>query len=428
MAKAADTGRRLDLALAAAPAVLLPLAALAGGAEPRLAGHAFGALFLLLGLARLLLDGPERALTPLALACLPVALIATAGADGRWDRAAPELVALAAAGALVLLGRGAGRAQEGGALVLAAAQPGLALFALWALAVDLAGLEAHAPFAGHDESGSLAASFGAKNVAATWFGLSALVSAARLIALSRGGTRAPRRRDVLPAMAALGLALAALALTDSRAGIACAAFGMAVLLWLTLSPALLRVQPRTRRRLVALAAAAFLAATLATGQGALARAGSLAAAAEVRLDMYGVYLGLWLERPWLGWGLGAFNTASESVAELASGHLVDYHGAAHNLVVQWLVQGGIAGTLAMALAAAALNAPLLRRPREVEPALALAAGALALSHGLFDYGLELPAIVWLYATLLGLGIGAAERQRAPAPPAAAGQGPASAGS
>lgn len=120
-----------------------------------------------------------------------------------------------------------------------------------------------------------------------------------------------------------------------------------------------------------------------------------------------------LDAPWFGHGLGRFSQALASVTDAETAPALINQGAAHNFVLQWLVQTGIVGTLAGAMVVAApilAVARGLRRRRRLRAPLkaSLVISAVVFGHGLIDYALEIPAIVWWLALFLGYGAGIAD--------------------
>jgi O-antigen ligase len=91
-------------------------------------------------------------------------------------------------------------------------------------------------------------------------------------------------------------------------------------------------------------------------------------------------------------------------------------GEAHNIVVTWLVETGVAGLAMLVLALGAMHARIFgvltsRRTPRTFARLAVMAGVLLLLHGLTDSSLDLPGVTWLYALLLGAACGLASGGR-----------------
>jgi hypothetical protein len=167
-------------------------------------------------------------------------------------------------------------------------------------------------------------------------------------------------------------------------------------------------EPRLRRAALAL----LLAAVLGTSLLAAARPALVAGLAGrftqsdlyLRPHMWRAATGLFLERPWLGWGIGSYECALEREAS-ASDVPAEAHGEAHSTVLQLAAERGLAGLLSLALlvlAAAASAHERLRkdadRPMAVGRALALAGAA---TYALVQYVWYLPAVGTLVWMVLG---------------------------
>ena len=86
-------------------------------------------------------------------------------------------------------------------------------------------------------------------------------------------------------------------------------------------------------------------------------------------------------------------------------------GAAHNVFLQWLVQQGVVGLLAMTFVFGVIFYPIIRslaapskKPRNFLR-LSIAVTFLVFAHGVVDYALEIPSVMWTYAYILGLASG-----------------------
>jgi len=164
-------------------------------------------------------------------------------------------------------------------------------------------------------------------------------------------------------------------------------------------------EPRVRRAALVLLPATVLGASLL----AAAQPGLVAGLAGrftqsdlyLRPHMWRAATGLFLERPWLGWGIGSYELALERNAS-ASDVPAEAHGEAHSTVLQLAAERGLAGLLGLALlvlAAAASVRERLRqdadRPMAVGRALALAGAA---TYALVQYVWYQPAVgalVWM---------------------------------
>ncbi len=89
-------------------------------------------------------------------------------------------------------------------------------------------------------------------------------------------------------------------------------------------------------------------------------------------------------------------------------------GAAHNVYLQWLLEEGVPGALAMfaavALVLAATVRGVARRASQRWLGVAcLGMAAVFVIHGLVDFALEEPSLAAFFSAILGLGYGLAER-------------------
>lgn len=267
------------------------------------------------------------------------------------------------------------------------------------------------------------AGFGSSNTAATLFGMSLLLAGAR-IAFRLQDTKMsrlnrPERINYLAqkeyaSLILLILGSIALIMTVSRAGVF---FSLAVLTCLV-GYELRRVSSRghfgflrlKRLQLPAFAAVGMIlllaiSGEISTNQEALLENGA------GRLQIYEVYVSLWLDKPWFGYGLGSFNAVNDANTSLDNAAAMVQIGAAHNVGLQWLLQQGVIGFLVMLFVFALIFRPILKSLRDSARVprhflrLSIAVTALVFAHGMVDYALEIPSVMWTYAYILGLAAG-----------------------
>lgn len=119
---------------------------------------------------------------------------------------------------------------------------------------------------------------------------------------------------------------------------------------------------------------------------------------------------------WFGAGLGGFDTVSMLAATPENFSLLSAQNSAHNLVLQWLLQGGlIFMSLFSALWAAiciakwrGLNS--IQRGRHMVM-LSLSSFILVFIHSQVDFALEIPSVFWLMCCIWGLGLGLSQRRQ-----------------
>lgn len=128
--------------------------------------------------------------------------------------------------------------------------------------------------------------------------------------------------------------------------------------------------------------------------------------AEMRLRAYNLASDAIMDNPWLGFGLGSFESAfrlyRNDTLPLRFQH-------AHNDYLEMAIEWGLpaCGVLAIALLtliSLCLKGAMARRQLEYLPAAACAASILVGLHALADFSMQIPAIAASYAALLGLGV------------------------
>ncbi len=122
-----------------------------------------------------------------------------------------------------------------------------------------------------------------------------------------------------------------------------------------------------------------------------------------RLAVYTILTQAITENPWLGTGYGSFEKSfrlhrNESVK--------GYYTAAHNTYLENMFELGILPTLALCMAVLLIALKCLqgiwtRKRYWYYPAIGFSATLLVGTHALVDFSLQIPAIAYIYATLLG---------------------------
>lgn len=340
---------------------------------------------------------------------------------GRLDTAAPELAALAAAGCIWLIARASAK-RDGAALLLWRLTLGAGtLIGVWAF-IDFTisprtvfGIERAYAFS------RLGAGFLSPNTAATFFGMVSLMGLAELYTQLR--KTIARRYPLARSAPGLSLALIAtlvpatcLVLTASRGGITFTAIA-ALLFVVWQSYALTRKGDAGRRSLgLALAGAGGFAAIAGlvwtlSGELASRRLDRLFDDAT-RTEMFQTYWDAVRLDPVWGHGLGSFAFTNDLVATSLNATSLIRTNAAHNVYLEWLMQAGWAGSLAMwaviaCLLWAVFRGLKARRRQRLHLRAVMAISLLVFLHGLTDYGLEIPGVMWWWAWVLGLGAGIA---------------------
>lgn len=341
------------------------------------------------------------------------------GFFGNWHLAKFEAQTLAAAGAVTATGYTIGRSKEG----LKFAWHAL----IWSLLAFVA-ISAVAFFStplNSDTFGNrLSAGFGSPNTAATLFGIILLLAIAKLTARFQNASFNARPRGDRVALLAqyefaslsvLVLAFGCLIFTVSRAGIA---FSLAAIIGLSAFE-LYRMRRRGRfsflhgrRTMIGFAAVSALVLILAvSGELNQRTQEALFENSSGRIETFKIYWNVFLEKPWFGHGLGSFNAINDQITTLENAPILQPLGAVHNVILQWLVQQGIMGVLAMTFVFGVIFYPIIRalmlpstKPRNFLR-VTIAITFLVFAHGMVDYALEIPSIMWTYSYILGLAAG-----------------------
>lgn len=133
-----------------------------------------------------------------------------------------------------------------------------------------------------------------------------------------------------------------------------------------------------------------------------------------RLQLYAAYWPTAMKSPWLGYGLGAFQAANFLSLNRQNGVLISYLGSAHSVYLQWLLQMGFPGALAMfgcvaAILVATVRGAARRSSQQTLAISSVGAAVVFAVHGLVDFSLEIQSIAAFFALILGLGYGIVER-------------------
>lgn len=277
--------------------------------------------------------------------------------------------------------------------------------------------------------GNLTATFINRNTAACYFGscsvvwLIFLMSAVRRnlppgpIEWKRAPARLLRRsdKDVLIRFVTLFLCLAAMFLTNSRAGVL-VSLGIMIIGFLVFFGRDLSL----RGFAVALVGCAAMGLLLfeVLGGKVGARIDVLGLSDVGRLSVYRSTLRIIAENPWFGTGLGTFPSAFPPYrsAEMSMWGVWD---KGHSTPLEFASEMGLPLTAVVALAWAASLALLLRASRGrrttiVVPLSAMTVALVGLLHSSVDFSLQVPGYSIVVFALLGLGLSQAVRETSPA--------------
>jgi O-antigen ligase len=332
-----------------------------------------------------------------------------------------ELIKLAGYAALFLVGASFAARRDGAERLAAYLVYGGILYCAWAFLAWVTSPNAIFGVPRPYGSGRLAGSFLSANTAGTLFASLAVMS---LVMLLRPFARArrPGERGRLEDFTALWpqgllllLALPCLLLSASRGGlisfVAAALMSIGCLAWIKSS------QRSLSGGFIAVVSLLLFASSvvfLVSGDHTAARLGQTDPLNNDRLQLFAAYWPTAKASPWLGYGLGAFKSFNYLSMTLQNGVLLAFLGAAHDVYLQWLLQMGAPGALAMfgcvgLVLIATVRGAARRASQQTLAVACLGVAAVFAVHGLVDYALEAPSMAAFFSLILGLGYGIAER-------------------
>jgi len=339
--------------------------------------------------------------------------------SGYFDSAAPEYATLGAAGAVWLAGRSGGLKAERAetlwrvTLVIGSVIAAYHFFDFILSPDTLYG----SPRAYHVSR--LSGPFLSANTAATFYGLLSMMALgefARALKSSTGASSALIfiERGAFSSIV-LALSVTCLILTASRAGIAFFAASACLFagweLWSVRSSGGRWGWQSTLGPVLGLLAAGVFFFEL-SGDQVVERFTYLDQNLDGRNALIEAYWSGISVAPWFGHGLGGFTYANLLIADATNARLLLGQGAAHNVYLQWLLQGGIVGFVAISGVIGAilwsLREGLERRKRQRSYLKSTICIAVFVGlHGWVDYALDVTGMMWWVAWVLGLGCGIA---------------------
>lgn len=258
----------------------------------------------------------------------------------------------------------------------------------------------------------LTAAFLSANSAATFFGMASLFGLGGVLRFSARAEDTATLLDrfakggILPLLVLI-FSLTCLVLTASRGGMAATILAAGVLVWWD------RREGRDGlgwKGGTAIVAGLVVIVALTSGGIMQDRLTELGTDDTGRRVMWAVCFDAWKAAPLFGHGFGRFEMAIAPYITAETAGVLSVQGAAHNILLQWLVQAGLVGLVGGVSLVLAAGWPIVRGLRRRPRTLLRTVAAIALMvfvHGQLDYGLEIPAIVWWFSAYLGLGAGAA---------------------
>ena len=388
--------------------------------------------FIALGVAA---TGQNYGVPKLYFAMLGISIaMLLSGKLGDWNIASTELVTLWAGAALWLAGHIIGQNREASYRTWSYLTWIGVFIAILAFIIHLTTNQSSTGTVKSFQIGRLAGNFGSSNTAATLFGMFLIISLGRLTSNAHNKLKntTPKIyrlnrliREEFASLTCALLSLACLLLTESRAGIVISLTVALVLLSTELyryrrRKRSLSGQSQTRRSRVAIASALIMVtcATMALAFIFLQeRSASIIADSGGRLALFAEYWPKVLEKPWFGHGLGSFNRLNDTMITADNIAMIGPLGAAHNVILQWLLQVGVVGFTVMSVIFLIAQKDILaavfsNKSRDSSFFLTVFCMiAIVLQHAMVDYALEIPAIMWTFAFILGTGAGRAAHIR-----------------
>lgn len=159
-------------------------------------------------------------------------------------------------------------------------------------------------------------------------------------------------------------------------------------------------------------AALLVLIALEAGQGVLQRLPGLGEDASDRREIFAIYWRAFLDAPLFGSGLGSATYVTKLGLTAENYETVWNVQSAHNLVLQWLAEGGLILSVPMGLALIVVIAGVFRGLNEQTARVLLPllfANFIVLAHGLSDFALQIPAFAFYWSFLLGLQTAVSQR-------------------
>ena len=266
--------------------------------------------------------------------------------------------------------------------------------------------------------GDAAGTFVNRNSFATFLGLglvlnAGLVGEAVFGALAEG--RRPALQTALLHALTAAVLLAGLLATHSRMGLFAGLIG-AVTCWVLM---MARSGMGGRIKVAGIAPVVLGLAVIAAlyGQGLFERLGSSQTDFDVRANLYGQVWELIWERPWSGFGAGAFEAAFPLVHHLPVSPDLLWDKAHNTYLTLFAELGLVVGALpvlifvilAVRFARALSNGPVARLGAAVGLGVLIQVGV----HSLVDFSLEIHAVALLFVFLMGIGTAATGKGHRP---------------
>lgn len=412
-----------DAAPPVAAVLVITLALIASGAVHPVVTLVVSAVLVAIAMASVALAGPGRATREILIGAAAIAVTAISGLAGPLHNAAPVLAAIFAAGCAWTIGYLAAPRRHALDLVWTTLIWSAIIYCVWIFITYVSTVQG--PTSG------IAYAFETAANGAVVFGMLAVIAMGRVLHILKqidaerlGPAQMIERllRDGVGALLLLFAALACLILTGSRSGMMFAGAVLLAYAWWDLLSITRRVH-RGITLLILVFGIPLLATALAVwgvAQGwtldDAVSAGIGSSEIPSRLQRLDAYAAAWLESPLTGHGLGSATIEGARYHTLYNAKAMLAPGGAQNLGVSWLVEIGVIGLGILLFVLGAIHLRIVsaltsrRAPRSFAR-MAIAASILLLLHGVTHSSLNIPAVGWLYAFLLGCACGLATRQR-----------------
>lgn len=420
-----------------APVTVLAASMIAGGADFPQQAALFSTIIFCFALGVVATD-QNYGVPKLYFAMLGISFaVLLSGKLGDWNIASTELVTLWAGAAFWLTGHIIGQNREAAYRTWSYLTWIGTIIAILAFIIHLTTNQSSTVAGKSFQVGRLAANFGSSNTAATLFGMFLIISLGRLTSNAQKKLKntTPKIyrlnrliREEFVSVSCTILCLACLLLTESRAGIIISLTVALIVLSVELyryrrRKRLLQGQSGTWRSRAGIVSVLVIVTGATTALAFIFledRSASIIADSGGRLALFAEYWPKVLERPWFGHGLGSFNRLNDAMTTPDNVAMIGQLGAAHNVVLQWLLQLGVVGLALVSLVfllaiKGILGEVFSDRMRDSSLFLSVfGVTAVVLQHSMIDYALEIPAIMWTFAFILGLGAGRADQTRSQA--------------
>jgi hypothetical protein len=413
--------RLRDFAPPLVAVALLTLSLALYGAGERMSALAMSIALIAAAAVYVFLAGARHVTLGMAVVGGLVWVFALTGWAGPLDRAAPDLATLFAAGAVWTVGYVCARKR--GALDIMWAGLVWACFAYcaWMFFNFIANSMSDAG------GGSITDVFDSQASASLVFGFLALIGSTRVLhvvkqmdaeALARAEMIGRLLSDALGGLLLMGFALTCLVLTGSQVGVILTSAIILFHAWWDTRA----ISSRDHRGIVIKIAsriapfAALGVAVWGVAHGWL-NDESIAPGVGLTTDFpraqrVQAYFDGFLQAPVFGHGLGSIDAVGAQQATLINAKPMLAPGGAQNFAVHWLAEAGVAGFGIVIAVLAAIHLRIIsamshRGAVRTFLRMAIALSLLLLLHGITDNSLDLPAVTWIYALLLGAACGVA---------------------